>query len=147
MALKQVLKSGEREGGAEEGWIHGSGKITICLEPRPVLLFKQEHCHVILWQTWAIICHSSLFSPPFLLFTHPLLFPHSFYLPLLCPSLSLSPSLSFSPAERRVSSEYELDYSSVPPTPPLWYQFLPFHWFGFRQTSRCRRLRMKTCQK
>lgn len=84
---------------------------------------------MIPWQTLAIISPffllSSLsFFPPLLLSS--VLIPYfspSFYLPLLGPSTSLSPpALSLSPflslpVERRVSLEYELDYSSVPPPP------------------------------
>lgn len=147
MALKQVFKSGEREGGAEgrqDAWRWGDNDLFRA--PRSVLLFKQEHCHVIPWQTLAIISPLSPilpFFPSSFSFTHPsLLFPKLLSSPPLsisissfstCPSLTLSiPFLSFSPSERRVSLEYELDYSSAPP-PPNHHLLLSLHpliWFS-----------------
>lgn len=95
MALKQVFKSREREGGAEgrqNAWRWRDNDLFGAC----ILFYNLNKSTVVIpWQTSAIICLSSLFSS----FSSFLSIPHfslSFYLPLLCPVLSLFLHLPFS---------------------------------------------------
>lgn len=168
MALKQVfffffffLKYGR---GREQG------RKTGCMEVgdndlfRAPVLFYYLNRSAVMWylgRRWLSSLPSFSFPPSLsfppsfsplyssLTFPQAFIFPSSVRLHLFLHLLSLSPFLSL-PVERRVSLEYELDYSSVPPPPtttPRPTTTPSNRWFGFRQASHRRRLRMKTCQK
>lgn len=157
MALKQVFKSGEREGGAarrRDAWRWGDNDLF-----RAPVLFYYLNRSTVMWylgrrrlssasllffppSPFSPLHHPSL-SPPVLTFSSSVhLFLHLPMFPIRHPFLSSFLSLW---AAGVVGIWTRLFINVLHPAPA--HHHTPIYWFGFRQASRRRRLRMKTCQK